>query len=153
MLVEIGKDSLDRQYTAVRYQPGCIADLPWGTAMFDCAVLLIERNYDKIAELCREVAQANTDWIAVAGQTSEEVHDLIDQASVTVGRQKAVGDGSPMTSWHEEALTVDQMAEIAAGLLGGQQFVLVVIVGSEPEFLNTIEALGKRLAEMSVEDE
>jgi hypothetical protein len=65
------------------------------------------------------------------------LHDAIDRASVAAGRQRAVGDGSPMTSWHEEEQSAEEMAEVAALCFGGHERVLVLVVGDERDLLTS----------------
>jgi hypothetical protein len=148
MLHKFCKDDADRWYSGALYRPGCFATLPWGDQPFDCVVFLCDPGQAKTVreELSHELARANVDWVQVAGSGAEELHDAIDRAGVAVGRQRAVGDGSPMTSWHEEALTPEDMAEVAALCFGGEEQVLVLVVGRESDLAASAAAVKDRLA-------
>ena len=123
------------------YRPGCLAALPWGDARFHCAVLLCDPDRAKVQTA--ELVRANLDWIAVAGRGSEDVHDAIDVASVACGRQAAVGNGSPMTSWDEDALTAKQMAEVVSPWYG-EGWVLVLVIGNEADLHSAVAAVRER---------
>ncbi len=90
-------------------------------------------------DLGTELARANVDWVQVAGNGAEALHDAIDCAS---GRH---GDGSPMTSWHNEARSVEEMAEVASLCFGGRERVLVLVVGQAREFRASVKALNLSL--------
>jgi hypothetical protein len=142
---EIGCDDVGRRYFAALYSPGCLSELPWGSEPFDCVVFLCDADGAKrlTGALCAELARSRVDWVQVAGRAAEELHDAIDRASVAAGRQKKVGDGSPMTSWHEEAESLAAMAEVARLCLGGQDSVLVLVVGREADLAAAVEAMQK----------
>ena len=139
-MTEIGQDGVGRAYFAARYRPGCVDALPWERDSFDCVVFLCE-NLPDTASIAAELAGTAADWIQVAGVGAEALHDAIDRASVTIGRQLAVGDGSPMTSWHEADTTPAQMAQVALHCFGGYDHVLVLVVGDETAFAESVRAL------------
>jgi hypothetical protein len=114
--------------------------LPWGLDPFDCVVFLCEKLPDS-ASIAAELAGTAADWIQVAGVGAEALHDAIDRASVAIGRQRAVGDGSPMTSWHEEDTTPAQMAQVALLCFGGEDRVAIVVVGNAQAFEASVHAL------------
>lgn len=145
MFVEICADETGRRYVGTLYQPGCIAALPWGDARFDCAVLLCDPDRAKrqIVALGAELVRANLDWVQVAGIGSEAAHDAIDAASIACGRQAAVGDGSPMTSWHDEARSIRHMADEV--FLCGQDWVLILVIGNEADLHAAATALRGRV--------
>ena len=147
MFIDIGRDDVGRQYSAGLYSPGCLGTLPWRGEPFDCVVFLGDpgRAQAVRAELSAELTRANVDWVQAAGSGAEELHDAIDRASVAVGRQQAVGDGSPMTSWHEEALTGEAMADLAAHCFGVCKRVLVLVVGHDSDLLAAVVAVSDRL--------
>src|SRR5438270_6234966 len=78
-----------------RYRPGCLKMPPWGEEMCDCFIVLGNRAVEpEIARcLAHDIASLNNDWVDVYGTHSEAIHDMVDEASVAIGRQKAVGDG------------------------------------------------------------
>ncbi len=142
--------SFSRDYHALLYSGGPLPNLPWGEEMFDAIVVVcdgaqIERVADELSEA---VSRANTDWVQTTGLQAKWLHDLIDQTSVRVGRQQAVGDGSPMTSWHEDAITVAEMCEVAIHCVGGCDHVLVIAVGTREAFDEVVATLRQRLAEI-----
>jgi len=143
MLTDFCQDDAGRLYSAALYYPGCVAALPWGDEPFDCVIFLCDTGQAEAVreDLSREIARANVDWVQVAGIGSEELHDAVDRASVAVGRQKAVGDGSPMTSWHDEASSIEQMAKVAASCFGGEDRVLVLVVGREQDLAASAAAV------------
>jgi hypothetical protein len=147
MFTAIGADNVGRQFYACLYTLDCLANLPWGEDPFDCVVFLCDKQAwrEDVSRLSRALASTNTDWIQVAGDDSEELHDAVDQASVDIGRQDAVGDGSPMTSWHDDARTPDQMAEVAELCFGAHERVLVLVVGREHDLAVSVAALQQRL--------
>jgi len=123
---------------AVHYRPGCLRDPPWGKEMCDCFIVLGDREVDpEIARcLALEIASLNNDWVEVYGTHSEKLHDMIDEASVAIGRQEAVGDGSPMTAWHTEMVRLE---EIAPFIPGAQPVTLVVLVGQDDYALKQLK--------------
>jgi hypothetical protein len=149
MIVELGQDDVDRRYYAVLHRIGCLAELPWGHEPFDCVVMLCDhvRAEAVRSAVSYELVRTNVEWVSVAGEGAEALHDAIDQASVTIGRQKAVGDGSPMTSWHTDERSVEAMAELACSCFGGEDQVLIVVIGPEADFQAAVQALQKRLGD------
>ncbi len=142
-MTEISCDDVGRRYFAALYRPGCLSELPWGGEPFDCVVFLCDpaRAQALAGSLSSDLARSRVDWVQVAGRGAEGLHDAIDRASVTVGRQRVVGDGSPMTSWHEEAQNPDAMAEVARLCFGGQDRVVVLVVGRPADLWASIEAV------------
>lgn len=148
MFIPIGEDDAGRCYYVALYRPGCLAALPWGDDSFDCVVFLCDTHLGRGTreELSRDLVQANVDWVQVAGSGAEVLHDSIDRTSVAVGRQLAVGDGSPMTSWHEEAQAAEEMAEVAALCFGSQDRVLILVLGQEQDLQTSVVAMKNRRA-------
>lgn len=147
MFTEVGQDDAGRRYYVAPYRTGCLAALPWGEEPFDCAVFLCDpcRAQTLRADLSAELARSKTDWVQVAGNGAEALHDAIDRASVALGRQRAIADGSPMTSWHTEAQCVEEMAEVASLCFGGHKRVLVLVVGQRLGYHTSIRAIRQRL--------
>jgi hypothetical protein len=142
-MTEIGCDLVGRRYFVALFRPGCLTELPWGSETFDCVVFLLDADVSHllVGALSSELAQSRVDWVQVAGRGAEELHDAIDRASVAAGRQMAAGDGSPMTSWHEEAESLGAMTEIAWVCFGDQDWVLVLVVGQDTDFSASVEAM------------
>ena len=95
------------------------------------------RNCDLIAA----VAGCNSGWVEVFGFNSEAIHDEIDRASVRAGRQQAVGDGVPMTSWNDDPIDID-FCRIKDGGHGVADIKLLIVIGSSDEqahFLKVLE--------------
>jgi hypothetical protein len=62
------------------------------------------------------------------------LHDALDAASVSVGRQTHVGDGNPMTGWHTNVATPNEIIEyLKLGGLGSSEFKIVVVLGSDQD--------------------
>jgi hypothetical protein len=142
-MTEIGQDTVGRRFFAVLYRPDCLAELPWGNEPFDCVVFLCKQSpaHSLTESLSSDLVRSRADWVQVAGRGAEELHDAIDRASVAAGRQNAVGDGSPMTSWHDEARSPEEMAEVTSLCFGGQDRVLVLVVGQDAELRTSIKAV------------
>jgi len=87
--------------------------LPWGDSKFDVFIPLLSSpiHFDSFRPILKSVLLKNCDWVETFGADSEEWHDRIDSLSVTIGRQQKVGDGSPMTAWHEELIAIDDCIE------------------------------------------
>ena len=137
-----------RSFYCVAYEGGELPPLPWGDERFDC--VLVVADPDRVQTLGGAFAEAivrcNVDYVQTTGEHAEFVHDRIDWASVAAGVQDAVGDGHPMTSWHEDARTLDAMGEVAALCLGGHDWVLCAFVGRDVDRRTFVEGLRRRLA-------
>jgi hypothetical protein len=120
-------------------------DDEWGDARFDCSVFLFKPDRAEFltAELSAELVRANVEWVEVAGIGSEAVHEAIDAASVACGRQAAVGDGSPMTTWNEESRSPKQMADDV--FLGAEDWLLVLAVGNNADLHAAVAAVRQRV--------
>lgn len=99
---------------------------------FDC--FLINRQTDAPSyqsELIEAIARCTTGWVEVFGIDAEKLHDAIDLSSVFLKRQLRIGDGNPMTAWHDD-MTGD--SEIASYVLSGGQGTasakIVIVLGS-----------------------
>jgi hypothetical protein len=123
---------------AVHYRPGCLKEPPWGSAKCDCFVILGDRDVDPetARSLAFEIASLNNDWVYVYGTHSEKIHDLIDEASVALGRQEAVGDGVPMTAWHTDLVRLEA---IAPYIPGAQPVSVVILVGQDDYALEQLK--------------
>jgi len=125
-IIKIGQDDADVTYFAVEYENGCLSTLPWGVEQFDCLILKND-NDEKMNQAIDELLAKNCDWVHTAGKESEYWHDYIDQRSVDLGRQAAIGDGNPMTAWHEEMTGPEKWTPIIN--CGGSDYFLIVLVG------------------------
>lgn len=139
-----------RSFHVCDYDGVRLPALPWGNDPFDC-VLFVAANATAAARLgplfAAEIVRHAVDYVQTAGPGAEAIHDLIDQASVQAGVQAAIGDGRPMTTWHEDANTPAAGAEVAALCFGGADHVLCVVIGSQQDRLAFAAALRLRLAE------
>jgi hypothetical protein len=130
----LGEDgSALREFFACRCEQVLPDLLPWRDASFDLFLALFACTPSSYPDIAARAAKYNVDWVQIAGRDAELVHDLVDQASVNQGRQKQIGEGKPMTSWHEEAITPEQMAEVACSCFGTADRVLCVVIGSEAD--------------------
>ena len=109
--------------------------LPWGDQTCDAFIAILEPELltDRFAqELSLGLVGLQTDWIEAMGGKSEFLHDCIDGASVQVGRQMRVGEGNPMTAWHDEFSDIESMINyIRIGGQGASDFKLILLIGSE----------------------
>jgi hypothetical protein len=143
----IGKSSEATLY-AVRFQPGCLETRCWGNELFDCFVLncLPEDNAAQIEAIAKEVAKTRTEWVHALGGAASALHDAVDKMSVSLGRQAEVGDGIPMTSWHEDLRTIDAMAGfvVSGGLGRNCDYAVAIVVGSEIEYQTVLDAIRRQ---------
>ena len=137
-----------RNYYAGLFDGSPIGPFPWADALFDC--VLISANHQKSRQLAsgfaNQIVGCNVDWVQTTGPDAEAIHDLVDEAAMRAGRQQSVGDGSPMTSWHEEAVTLERMAEVAHYCQGGSDYVLCAVVGDDSELRRFLDCLRQRLS-------
>ena len=113
-------------------------DVPWGRDVFDVIVLITDPEASKqvrfefIADM---VAQTNVDWVDTVGYSAELLHDMIDGASVAIGREAWVGGGSPMTAWHDHITDWSEMlAFVRLGGQGGSDNKLIVVLGNNEAY-------------------
>jgi hypothetical protein len=130
----------------------CLATqaLPWGDERFDALVVILKQDRidDQIRRSLKELVCLNVDWVETLGAEAEALHDEIDEASVAIGRQPAVGEGSPMTAWHEDLREIPEFSEyIRRGGHGSCDFKLVAFVGPEADGVRFVEDLRAALAE------
>lgn len=129
---------------------GCLSDLPWADGECDCFVLNCSANMklEDVECVAKETTQARTDWVQTAGVNAELLHDAIDAMSVRMGRQSLAGDGSPMTSWHAEALTTDEMANLVVhAAIGSHDHIVAVFIGDKHAYASLKEALRRSLGQ------
>jgi hypothetical protein len=151
----IGHDASGGAVFAARFHPGCLDVLPWSSGEFECIVLQLEPQLrqESVLAVAREVALANTEWVHTTGSVAEVLHDAIDEISVSIGGQAAVGDGVPMTAWHDDVITVEQMICFATSVrFGGAENVLVLLVGDPAAYCQVMLALRKQVATDSREE-
>jgi len=131
-----------REYFAKWCEESLPAKLPWGAGEFD---LFLAVGHQLARAQCEsfasQVVSYNVDWVQIAGCDSQLVHDLVDQAAVASGRQAQVGEGSPMTSWHDDALDPEAMAETAYNCLGSTSRVLCLFIGDLPDASKFVDRL------------
>jgi hypothetical protein len=147
MIQHLGQDAHDRHIFVVQFALGCLEELPWGSEPFDCTVFAFDVNLLRqlSASICSFLVEANTGWINTTGWEARWLHDEIDTASVRHGRQYAVGDGSPMTAWFDDAMDAQAMADIALSMGEGHEHVLALIVGTEADLDTAAAAIRAHL--------
>jgi len=110
-------------------------ELPWGDQECDAFVVILDPELmsKKVAEeISLSLVRLHTDWIETMGKKAEFLHDLIDTTSVSVRRQDKVGDGSPMTAWHEDRQRMSDILEyLRLGGHGASRNKLIVVIGPE----------------------
>lgn len=146
----LGEDgSKLRSYFCCLYRGGDLPSLPWGDERFDC--VLVSADSDEARRLAvsfsEVIVRHAVDYVQTTGVHAELLHDFVDEASVGDGVQNAVGDGHPMTTWHEDALSLDAMCEVAALCFGSAVQVLCIVVGTGQDQRAFAERLRVRLAE------
>jgi len=139
----LGRDETGRRYYCVRYSRGCLRAYPWRKSRFDAAIFVNKSTADEEVEACiRELVAQNNDWIYTFGSDSKRWHDRIDEISVEEGRQKQVGDGSPMTAWFERVKTLNRLR---TSYFHGAYTTLIVLVGFGDKEAKQIEGFKKTL--------
>jgi hypothetical protein len=136
----VGADSAGRKYYLVTSDTMCISALPWTDSQFD-ALMFVDSaaKVSDIESALRKLVAANTDWIFTTGSQAEVWHDQADQLGMQLGRQRHVGDGSPMTAWLEDMSLLEQWR--TSHNFGNSDYFLFVVVGSN----ESIDSLAKRL--------
>jgi hypothetical protein len=121
--------------------------LPWQDAECDAFVAILADGLltDQVTKaVSTSLVELPTDWIETMGSRAEFLHDRIDDASVAVGRQNRVGEGSPMTAWHEDLADINAMIEyVRLGGLGASNNKLVVVIGPEAASQQFADRLGR----------
>lgn len=111
-----------------------LRSLPWGDERFDVFLIALDGadTDEKTRGAITQLVKLNNDWIETFGETAEQLHDQIDEASVTCGRQRAVGDGSPMTAWHDALTASSEVIDyIRRGGHGSCDYKLIALVGTD----------------------
>jgi hypothetical protein len=132
----------------IHFQTGCLTLVPWGDEQYDCFVLNLSPllHAGDIHRLALEIARGRNDWVQVLGAHCEAIHDAIDRASVEVGRQAAVGDGSPMTSWHTDKVTLQEMVDfVLRSSLGASDYLVVLLLGPDQEYSEALTLLRSQI--------
>lgn len=131
----------------------CLRQRVWGDADatelimrmkpgFDCFVVnFAEPPEDAGNALIAAIVRQVGGWVEVFGDQAETIHDAIDSASVSLGRQAVVGEGSPMTTWQEETRESDIASYIWTGGQGESLRKVVVLVGQPQVTEPLMEAL------------
>jgi len=146
---DLGEDgSWLRSFFTCRYDGGPLPDLPWGDAEFDC--VLVSGDHDRARGLADsfsdEIVKHSVDYVQTTGPYAELIHDFVDEAAVVRGLQHAVGDGSPMTTWHEDARSLEKIVDVAKSCFGGADQVLCMVVGSAADHEQFTTILRDRLS-------
>lgn len=138
----------DTKVFLVEVSDNQIPTLEFDSAL-DCFVVLLNSITPTVREqLAVWICSLNVGWVEVLGRDSEFLHDTIDEQSVRNGLQAKIGDGVPMTTWHEyPTVGPSEMKEIVAYLQTGGQgdshIKVVVVVGDQAqvgEFAKDLES-------------
>ena len=140
-----------RRFYAVRYRTAVPSAFPWDDACFDCVVCVCDPALArKVAEnIALDIVGWNVDWVDTTGEDAEHMHDLIDAASVRIGRQNLVGDGNPMTAWHEGAVTIPQIAKSVEFFGAGNEHLLLLVIGDDAHLHAIVEHVRRVLSEVA----
>jgi len=121
-------------YLVVEGKASAIDQLPWRVEESDAFVVVLDGKLlsDELAvEIAESLVKLPVDWIETMGARSEYLHDLMDEASVAMGRQEKVGDGNPMTAWHQFSDIWEMVSYLRVGGLGSTERKIVIVVGPE----------------------
>lgn len=112
---------------------------------FDCFLINRKNDFDgNKSRLIELLAARTTDWIEVFGFNAETIHDAIDVASVRSMRQDAIGDGDPMTAWHDEITDDSDIASyVLTGGYGYCENKLLVVVGTNSDERVLLDAIAR----------
>jgi hypothetical protein len=100
---------------------------------------------DMIREVANKIARNATGWVETFGANAETLHDAVDRASVDMGRQQRVGDGVPMTAWHEDLESVDDIVDyILLGGHGSRIAKAVIVIGAKDDAIRIATAIRER---------
>lgn len=134
----------------MRAEPNLIAP-PEMDAPFDCFIVNQCESTDNTSfrVFSRALCAGELQWAEVLGVEAERLHDAIDEASVAIGRQLKVGDGSPMTTWKtfsrigpSERSAIAEY--IATGGQGETDVKLIVVFGDIELFDKLVEEIESR---------
>jgi len=130
-------------YLVTERKAPTIDQLPWNVEESDAFVVVLDGELlsdELAAEIAESLVKLPVDWIEIIGPRTEYLHDLIDEASVAIGRQPKVGDGNPMTAWHQFSDLYETVSYLRVGGLGATERKIVVVIGiacrSLPDNLN-----------------
>lgn len=147
---QFGEDGTElRSFYACRYDGGALPTLPWGSAEFDCVLVCLDpdRSRQLAGSFSVEIVTHAIDYVQTTSVHAEWLHDRVDEAAVAAGLQEQVGDGMPMTAWHEDAVTLPQIIEVAIDCLGSADQVLCLVVGRDSDVAEFAAELRRRLEE------
>jgi hypothetical protein len=126
-----------------------LSGLPWRNDAFDVSMLIFDKSLlssHVVMTIIEDLVSRNTDWFSIHGIGAEQLHDDIDLIAVRLGRQKKVGEGSPMTAWDEEIVCAENIAEdLITGDCGGCDYKVVVILGTSNDFTEVVDAMKKAI--------
>jgi hypothetical protein len=111
---------------------------------YDCFVLNRHDvlSQDTVLSIAKQLAQPRFEWIEVFGFNAELLHDMIDRAAVTIGRQSMIGNGNPMTAWNEERVELREiLSYIVTGGQGACDWKVLLVIGTESQFQEVVSTL------------
>jgi hypothetical protein len=130
-------------------EPETLKFLPWDDKVFDVVIVILSQELltkRSVLMMVEDLVSKNSDWFDVLGLNSEWLHDEIDLLGVKVGRQKAVGEGFPMTAWYEDITDISEMAEHSCdGLLSGRDYRVVLVIGDSSDYVNFVKLIQEQL--------
>jgi hypothetical protein len=141
-------DESNARIFVAKYRPSCLIDVPWSNSPFDCFLITGDNGNSRchFQQVAIDVVSSCCVWVEVCGFASQELHDAIDQSSVSVGRQQRIGDGSPMTAWHDELTDLDSVAAwIAIDGLGSEAIKVALVLSDDINPGTLAEQITRRL--------
>jgi len=138
------------EFTTYLVAQGNVPDtdqIRWRTEECDAFVITLDAkplSDELAAEIAARIVKLPVDWVETFGPQCEYLHDLIDAASVSAGRQEKVGDGIPMTAWHRDLLGVDEVISyVRTGGQGTAETKVVVVIGPD----HSADTIARRIAQ------
>lgn len=111
---------------------------------FDCFIVNRVTKFDGDSSvLLQAITSRAGKWVEALGNAAEEVHDAIDATSVRIGRQSAIGEGDPLTTWHDDMSDSDIASYVLTGGPGSSDTKVVVIVAPDIVAERLIRKLSK----------
>jgi hypothetical protein len=123
------------EFTTYIVTQAIVPDLAQVPGECDAFIVVVDAELlseDSERRIAAQIVQLDVDWVETIGPRCEHLHDLIDAASVSAGRQEKIGDGNPMTAWHENLTDLNKvLSYVRTGGLGFAETKIVVVIGSE----------------------
>jgi hypothetical protein len=112
---------------------------------FDCFIVNRMAGFASLdSSIVEIIASKVGEWVEVFGDSAEAIHDAIDAASARIGRQDAIGDGNPMTTWQNDMSDSEIASYIRTGGQGSSPVRVLIII--EPS--STAEQITRQVSKL-----